>query len=431
MRITLTPRTIESYAKANRRKLVRDAEAPLYVEVRPTGHGKALVTWQARFRNAAGKQRVLRLGSFPDMGLAAARKAARTAIGAVADGEDPANTKATERAERRRKAGNTFATVAKEFLKDREANGRRIRTLAGYRQILGIAPDEPRRNNRGRTGYKTLTLIGDLGDQPIADLDRGDFRAFRDAFVETVQAQGRGKGKNGANAALRVARAVMRYGAREGYLASVPSFSGLLFDTSSRDRRWSDAELRAIWLASEKLGGPWGGYLRLLILTGARRSEMASARWEHFDGKLLRFPAESTKGRRWHAIPLPQTARKILASVPSRGDYIFSTDGGDTAIRGFSKLKKEIDATLENPIMDWRFHDCRHNLSSFLADRGWPESERAALLNHAQTSVTSVYTHSDALTTKLRALTEWETHILQVLGRAPQEGDVVTLRGAE
>lgn len=430
MRVNLTPRTIQSYAKSTKRKLIRDAEAPLYVEVRPTGQGKALVTWQARFRNAAGKQRVLRLGAFPDMGLADARKAARTAIGAVADGEDPADAKAMERAQRRRKAARTFGTVAREYLKDCEGNGRRTRTLDLYRQVLGIEPEKPSKDDRGRRpGYRAVTLIGDLGDQPIADLDRGDFRAFRDAFVEAVQAQGRGEGHLGANGALRIARAVMHYAAREGDLAAVPSFNGLFFDKGGRTRRWTHAELRAIWLASEKLGNPWGQYVRLLILTGARRTEMARARWEHWDGNVLRFPAETTKGGRWHTIPLPQTARENLDALPQSGAFIFSTDGGKRPIGGFSKLKAAIEAELAEPIVDWRMHDCRHNLSSFLADRGWPESERAALLNHAQATVTAVYTHSDALTSKLRALAEWEMHVLQVLGRAADAGNVVTIHG--
>ena len=47
----------------------------------------------------------------------------------------------------------------------------------------------------------------------------------------------------------------------------------------------SDAELRALWQASETIGYPFGPLYRLLLLTGARKSEVAGARWSEFDLK--------------------------------------------------------------------------------------------------------------------------------------------------
>ena len=50
-----------------------------------------------------------------------------------------------------------------------------------------------------------------------------------------------------------------------------------------RQRTLNDAELRALWQASETLGYPFGPLYRLLLLTGARKSEVAGARWSEFD----------------------------------------------------------------------------------------------------------------------------------------------------
>jgi integrase len=62
-----------------------------------------------------------------------------------------------------------------------------------------------------------------------------------------------------------------------------------------RQRVLSEAEIRAFWIASEKLGYPYGPFYRLLLLTGVRVSELSKAQWAEFHPELRRRLREATK----------------------------------------------------------------------------------------------------------------------------------------
>ena len=59
------------------------------------------------------------------------------------------------------------------------------------------------------------------------------------------------------------------------------------------DRVLSDEELRAVWRASDALEQPYGAFIKLLVLTGARRNEAARMRWSEVDleAKTWTLPA--------------------------------------------------------------------------------------------------------------------------------------------
>jgi integrase len=99
-----------------------------------------------------------------------------------------------------------------------------------------------------------------------------------------------------------------------------------------RDRVLNDKELRAVWLAAGELGHPYTGIVRLLMVTGQRRSEIADLRWSEIDieERALRLPASRTKNGRPHEVPLSPAALTIIAGLPRlvEADF-FSQSGGD------------------------------------------------------------------------------------------------------
>ena len=94
-----------------------------------------------------------------------------------------------------------------------------------------------------------------------------------------------------------------------------------------RSRILNDAELRAFWAATEKLGYPYGPLFRLLLVAGQRKSEVAEARWSEIDleKKLWTIPSERMKAGAVHLVPLSDMAVAILQSLPrfKRGDFVF------------------------------------------------------------------------------------------------------------
>ena len=83
-----------------------------------------------------------------------------------------------------------------------------------------------------------------------------------------------------------------------------------------------------------------GRLLKLLLLTGQRRSEVAEMTWAELDGDTWNMPASRTKNGRPHVVPLSRQARDLIASVHTvaGAGYVFTTNGS-TPVSGWSKVK--------------------------------------------------------------------------------------------
>jgi integrase len=146
---------------------------------------------------------------------------------------------------------------------------------------------------------------------------------------------------------------------------------------TARDRVLDDREVRWFWAACDELGEPFGALLKLLLVAGARREEVARMTRAEIsdDGATWTLPGVRTKNRRPHIVPLPPLAREIIVGVKKIADkpgFIFSTTGA-TPVSGFSRVKARLDRLLlklareeaetagrdpaEAMIPPWRLHD--------------------------------------------------------------------------
>jgi integrase len=185
----------------------------------------------------------------------------------------------------------------------------------------------------------------------------------------------------------------------------------------ARDRVLADHELKAIWQAWGS--GDHGNVLRLLILTGARASEVSCLKWsevrEHFDA--IELPAARVKNGRAHIIPLSKPARAILAGI-DRGTrtHVFGRD--DSGFWGFSKCKGRIDKQLGSAVAPWRIHDARRTAASGMQRLGVRIEVIERALNHVSGSfrgVAGVYAR-DPLSDDVRAaLEKWGAHVVAVV----------------
>src|SRR5690606_2366163 len=115
----------------------------------------------------------------------------------------------------------------------------------------------------------------------------------------------------------------------------------------SRDRILSEDELKRVWRATETIGWPFGPLVRLLLLTGQRRGEVASMRWSDIDldQKVWLIPKERSKNGQPHEVPLSDMVLGILRELPrvaGSGGFVFSTTG-KTPVGGFSRAKARIE----------------------------------------------------------------------------------------
>ena len=120
---------------------------------------------------------------------------------------------------------------------------------------------------------------------------------------------------------------------------------------TARDRVLTDDEIRLAWRAFDEIEWPFGPVAKLLLLTGARRDEIAEGRWNEIDlaAKTWTIAKERSKNGVAHEIPLSDAAIEIIARLPRVGEkkdgFIFTTTG-TTPVSGFSRVKAAIDKVI-------------------------------------------------------------------------------------
>jgi integrase len=185
---------------------------------------------------------------------------------------------------------------------------------------------------------------------------------------------------------------------------------------TARDRVLSDAELRAVWQASDALGWPYCGFVQLLILTGQRRNEVADLTWREIDleAKTWTLPAVRAKNGVEHQIPLSDLAVEILrAGARLDGcDYVFSMNGRNP-IRGYHLVKNRLDAMSPGGA-PWVLHDARRTVATGLARLGVQMPVVEKLLNHVSGSfsgVAGIYQRHDFANEKRAAMQTWANFV--------------------
>lgn len=189
----------------------------------------------------------------------------------------------------------------------------------------------------------------------------------------------------------------------------------------------SDEEVIVVAFAALKFGPVWGGLIHMLLWTGQRLREVAEADWSEFDreSKLWTIPAERTKNRREHVVPLNRPALFTLDDIvgtsewPKSG-FVFSHKPG-RPVSGFSRMKKQFDdsiAELGEAVRPWRLHDLRRTVATNMQRLGVRFEVTEAILNHVsitQAGVASVYQRHDWAEEKRLALDAWGKKLIEPL----------------
>ena len=187
-----------------------------------------------------------------------------------------------------------------------------------------LPPCEPAAHRRGDAAAARLHVLPRWRRRLIKDITRRDVLDLLDGLVESGRPLA-------ANRVLAAIRKLFNWAMARDIIASSPC-AGVKPPSAEnvRDRVLSDAELRGIWLAADKLDGPFAALTKLLLLTGQRRDEVARMAWSEVDlnSRLWTLPKERSKNGKPHDIPLSKPAVEILESLPRIGDtFVLTTDG--------------------------------------------------------------------------------------------------------
>jgi integrase len=155
-------------------------------------------------------------------------------------------------------------------------------------------------------------------------------------------------GKAAADRARAALSGLYAWAIERGHVEANATLNIKARSNSSRDRTLSEPELLEVWSACRD--DDFGRIVRLLILTGQRRSEIGGLSWDEVpEGeRYIDLPGRRTKNGRPHIIPL---SREALALLPERSetcDVVFGRtgDGFRGALRQIARAVLEAGANL-------------------------------------------------------------------------------------
>jgi integrase len=381
------------------------------------------------FGRVHGKLKRATLGRWPTMKLGEAREAAGDTADAMSAGQDPAEAKRKARREAQAAARDTINAVAAEWLKRDQAGNR--------------SHDEVKR-------IIERDVLGAWGGRHIKEITRRDAIELIDAIAD------RGAVTMARRVQTHIHR-LFRWAVARGIVDASPVIDlpkpGRVV---KRDRVLNDNELARVWAAAEAVGWPFGEIVRLLLLTGARRSEIGRLEWGEvdLDWEVIHIDGTRTKNGEPHDIPLSQAAVDIVTALPHIADadgndvpHVFTTTG-DAPVSGWSRAKlmlhkKDLklrrdaadaagdDPDAVEPLAEWRLHDLRRTVATGMQRLGVRIEVTEAVLGHVSGSrrgIVGVYQRHDYAEEKRAALIAWADHVAKITGGTP--ASVISIRGA-
>ena len=169
----------------------------------------------------------------------------------------------------------------------------------------------------------------------------------------------------------------------------------------------------------------FGPLIRVLLLTGQRRGEVAGMSWNELrdlsgENAVWEIPGNRTKNKRSHIVPLQSDTQQLLSRMPRTSDLVFTTNG-ESPVSGFGKAKARLDeriATMRRsdqlePVSAWTFHDLRRTMVTVMNEKlGITPHVVEAVVNHmsglAKAGVAGVYNRALYFEDRRRALLLWQ-----------------------
>lgn len=367
--VALTTARIAAIGTPATRIEIRDATQP-GLRLRISEQGTRSWIW---LKKVGGRTRRVTIGRYPDIDIAAARKAAARLSGEAAMGEDPVKT---------RKAARATATTYAE----------------AYADYVGAKKLKP----ATKVDYDALhAKLTSLHSKPVAEITRDDIERLHRKLTKASPTR--------ANGAMRVARAVINRAIDRIEDAGGRGFTNPVRRLSSQGL-WNKAERKNTRIATDDLPAfvravradpsPVAGDLVLMLLgTGWRLGETRRLLWSDIDlaEGTVTLRAEETKAGRRAVLPIPTQLRAMLAFRHAKkrrdGKFVFEESKG----KHIASARALLARVGETTGVEVGHHDLRRTFASIADKEGLGSYTIKKLLNHATDGrdVTAGYVSSD------------------------------------
>ena len=348
-----------------------------------------------------GRQRMMKLGIFPEKTLHDAREDHKKARRVLANGKCPLTEKQRERVK------PIVEVMVEEFLS---------------RHVQQNAP-------RSHKEYKR-NLMKDVipawGKIRIKDITRKNVYDLLENIVD------RGA-KNQANQVFKIVRAMFNWAVPRYNLEYSPcSLVKLPSKENKRDRYFSEKEICTFWQELKKAGisDAIKGALLLVLITGQRPGEVIGMHSRDIDGDWWTVTAGMAKNNKEHRVFLSSLAKNIIGNFgegyifPSpRGNKPISVNAISKAVRRNSTWaqkttkdnkngKEKFFFSIEQP---WTPHDLRRTCATHMGKAGFTDEVIGRVLNHTRTGITSRYNRHQYDKEIQVALSDWSSKLESII----------------
>lgn len=359
------------------------------------------------YRTPQGRKRRLTIGKHGSPWTCDdARQKAVELLRSLADGIDPLDAKVEAR----------DAMTVEDLYRHYMTEGRIVRpnkretSWENDRSLFErhINPLIGKRTVRSLTRYDISRMQADIAAGKTAKDEKTGFRGR--AIV-------RG-GKTVASHAVVALRSAINLAKAEIGIAENPTTGVELYKSETKERFLSELEAALIGEAIARMedeaaiSEQFAAAIRLLMLTGCRKSEILNLQWSWIDAErgVIRFPDSKTGAK---ATPLPPAAMEVLASirrVPKNPYVLASKHGEAKPIVGLQRVWENVrdfatrigreraieagqDESVAPDLTDVRVHDLRHSFASFAVTSGNSLVVVGKILGHRQVATTAIYAH--------------------------------------
>jgi integrase len=301
---------------------------------------------------------------------------------------------------------------AKVILAERALGKHRPSTIT-WKKALAEYLEAVKVKNRPHTYNlyaRTLKNCFPFGDTKLADITKGDISKKLAKLKDTPSQQ--------KHAAVYL-KIFFNWCIAEEYLETNPLQSYKQGKGNRRKRILTDDELQAVWNASFQVEGLFGIIVRLIILTGQRRGEIAALLRTYYshNQQTVTLPGSLTKNHLEHTFPVGSIASDIImgqiGSPTRRGsDFLFPARTSiERPFNGWSKCKRELDRFAN--IAHWTLHDARRTFRTNLGRLKVRPDIAERLVNHAssRTEMEGTYDLYTYLPEMREAMLKWEALI--------------------
>lgn len=286
-------------------------------------------------------------------------------------------------------------------------------------------------------------VVTEWGKRKAKDITRRDVVILLDGIVE------RGAPIQ-ANRTLAVIRKMFNFAVSRDIVPSNPCLQVKApASENQRDRVLSAEEIKLLWDALTKVDRKPGDdqemrvtmakgtalALQFQLLTAQRKGEVAAAEWSEIDleGKLWTIPAEKSKNKLPHRVPLSPQAVSLLEQIKKESKesiWLFPSPRGqgkhhilETAIDHAARLNQEAIG-----IDHWVPHDLRRTAASMMTSIGISRLVVSRILNHVESGITAVYDRHSYDNEKRKALEAWSRKLGSILSAETDHENVIDLR---